>query len=108
MENAKLRAAEIFTNEVVKNLKGIYAIYLFGSVAKGVTAPESDVDVLVVLISKREEAYDALAKAPSAPRANFPSSSAMDLRSSSALFPSSSIELIEGVEASAIISPMSL
>ena len=63
MENAKLRAAEIFTNEVVKNLKGIYAIYLFGSVAKGVAAPESDVDVLVVLISKREEAYDALAKA---------------------------------------------
>ena len=63
MEDAKLRAAEVFTEEVVRGLKGVYAIYLFGSVAKGTTEPESDVDVLVVLTSKREEAYDVLAEA---------------------------------------------
>ena len=63
MDNRKLRAAELFTREVVGRLRGVYAVYLFGSVAKGTAAPESDVDVLVVLASRPEDTYDVLAEA---------------------------------------------
>jgi len=65
LEEPKLEAAELFARDVVRGLKGVYAIYLFGSVAKGTAGPESDVDVLVVLASKTEEAYDVLARASS-------------------------------------------
>ena len=55
-------AEEIFTNKLLSKLKeGVYAVYLFGSVAKGLADERSDIDVLVVVREASEEVYGALA-----------------------------------------------
>ena len=55
-------AAE-FKEELLRNLKDeIEAVILYGSVARGEEGRESDIDVLVLVKSKRREIYDRISK----------------------------------------------
>ena len=57
----KLRAAELFADRVVERIRErIYAIYLFGSVAKGATDIDSKVDILIVADRKDDALYGIL------------------------------------------------
>ncbi|RLE87366.1 MAG: hypothetical protein DRN04_18250 [Thermoprotei archaeon] len=61
----KREAATLFTKEVLSKAKHIYAIYLFGSLPKGMATPESDVDLLVVYSVEDKGLHDILANASS-------------------------------------------
>ncbi len=66
MELSKKReAVALFTKEVLSKTRHIYAIYLFGSLPKGIAVPESDVDVLIVYSVEDENLHDILANASS-------------------------------------------
>ena len=61
----KREAAVLFVREVLSRARHIYAIHLFGSLPKGMAAPESDVDVLVVYSIEDGSLHDVLAYASS-------------------------------------------
>lgn len=60
----KLSAVWRFVDRVTRELSGeIYAIFLFGSVAKRIADADSDIDILVVARYPSERLYDVLANA---------------------------------------------
>ena len=61
----KHEAAMVFVKEVLGRARHIYAIYLFGSLPKGMATPESDVDVLVVYSVEDKNLHNILAEASS-------------------------------------------
>jgi len=61
----KHEAAMVFVKEVLSRARHIYAIYLFGSLPKGMATPESDVDVLVVYSVEDKNLHNILAEASS-------------------------------------------
>ncbi|MEX0569291.1 MAG: HEPN domain-containing protein [Candidatus Njordarchaeota archaeon] len=60
----KFEATKSFVDLVMaKAREKIYAIYLFGSVAKGTADIHSDIDVLIIAYEKDDELYDVLSSA---------------------------------------------
>ncbi len=58
----KAEAAAKFAEKALARARGVYAIYLFGSVAKGMAEERSDVDVLVVVTSLTDDLRNLLAE----------------------------------------------
>jgi len=57
----KLDAVKYFLDRVLSELKSdIYAIYLFGSVAKGTADADSDIDILIIARNPNQRLYDVL------------------------------------------------
>ena len=59
----KHEAIMLFMREVLNKARHIYAMYLFGSLPKGMAVPESDVDILVVYSIEDKNLHSILANA---------------------------------------------
>lgn len=62
MDNAEKRDLEKIVNAILKEISGTEAIYLFGSIAKGLENERSDYDIAVIIREYPEKDMDIIAR----------------------------------------------